>query len=89
MNDIVMFVTFCPIRLLIRKLINHVSTSKVFKMGHVHLQGNLVGRVIGYQQFFYSCVTSSLFVERIIVFVLGQMDIATEYDEDHAYFHCR
>ena len=38
------------------------------------------------QQFFYSCVSSSLFAGRIVIFVLSQRDIATAYHEHHAYF---
>ena len=38
------------------------------------------------QQLFYSCVSSSLFARKIIIFGLSQRDTATAYDEDHAYF---
>ena len=38
------------------------------------------------QRFFYSCVASSLFARRIVIFVLSQRDIAIAYDEYHAYF---
>ena len=52
-------------------------------MGHV-----LSGRSnwIPGQQFFYSCVASSLFARKIVIVVFSQRDIATAYDEGYAYF---
>ena len=38
------------------------------------------------QQFFNSCVASSLLQEELLFLVLGERDIATADDEDHAHF---